>query len=210
MSEVTEVLKDVYKGKREACYVGGSLDTSGYVLSMNKYYTMSNIDRIRNYTPTERYWWCKCYLKYKLSTRKLHKFCKVVVNLYNNFMGKDYEINFEDTGYTLEYFISNNTQEVRFGIYKINNMQDVLEDGEPPTYRPNNFLSLRNEEDVYDLDKAHIDYCIRYIVEEDKFEVQFNYQDSGKMEFTELKTVSDFMTIMTHVVDLVRGRGEDQ
>lgn len=91
MSKVQEILKGIYDETVSGCYIGGSLDSSGYVLNCGSYSEVkgyfSESREETPYTNVEKYWWCMCYVKYKTPTHHFYESSLKFIEEWNKNLG---------------------------------------------------------------------------------------------------------------------------
>lgn len=85
-----DLLKKVHDGEWSAVWYAGSLEIAG---EGNLYHDTcwtkiegmfdSNVETVRHeYTPEERYWWCKCYVKHKTPNHSFYEEAKNFIEQY--------------------------------------------------------------------------------------------------------------------------------
>lgn len=76
-TEVSKLLKAVYNEEKAAIYIGGSMEAGDYILNENSFtlvegYFLRKEGNIP-YNKLEKYWWSKCYIKYKTPKDSFYK-----------------------------------------------------------------------------------------------------------------------------------------
>lgn len=87
--EVKDILKGIHDETEGGTYVGATLSSNGYVFNFAQYSTLeewsepSGVSAPREYTKEEKYWWCKCYVKYKTNSHAYHQECLDYIRPYD-------------------------------------------------------------------------------------------------------------------------------
>ena len=91
--DIKGILKNIHDETTYGEYLGGTLSSNGYVFNFDKYGTLdewkTKSGLQRDYTKEEKYWWCKCYLKYKSETYHYHQRCLKYIEGQSGEFGSD-------------------------------------------------------------------------------------------------------------------------
>lgn len=80
--DVLKTLMSIYNEEGFGTYLGGSLSVGAHVFNHNGYWIIGE-GRLNNYTPEEKYWWSKCYLKFKTKRHAYYESSKKIVEEFD-------------------------------------------------------------------------------------------------------------------------------
>ena len=85
-TEISKILKGVHDEELFGYYMAGTLDAQGFVLNQNGFApTEGYFSREEGdipYNDTEKYWWAKCYVKYKTPDHSFYKESENRIRIY--------------------------------------------------------------------------------------------------------------------------------
>lgn len=84
--DAVKILRGVYEEEHGGCYIGGTLLADAFAFNANSYEPINGMFSRSNkesqpYTEDEKYWWSKCYLKFKTEKHAFWNESKVFVEL---------------------------------------------------------------------------------------------------------------------------------
>lgn len=62
---VLDTLKGISNGTEGGFYIGGTLDSNGFMMNFDGWSNYQENSPKKEYTPEEKYWWCKVYVENK-------------------------------------------------------------------------------------------------------------------------------------------------
>jgi hypothetical protein len=82
-----EILKGIFEETSGGCYMAGTLASGGFAFSSKTYEPINGMfDRDESeaqiYSIEEKYWWSKCYIKYKTSDHAFWKEAQLAIKEY--------------------------------------------------------------------------------------------------------------------------------
>lgn len=82
-----EILKGIFEETHGGCYMGGTLAGGGFAFHSETYEPIEGMfereeKETQNYSSEEKYWWSKCYIKYKTESHAFWNESKKTIKEY--------------------------------------------------------------------------------------------------------------------------------